>query len=43
MLLIAFVAFFILVFAWLMAPTGKIDAAPAPAAPALPLAEPLTA
>ena len=43
MLLIAFVAFFILVLAWLIAPTGEIEAAPVPAAPALPIREPLTA
>lgn len=28
MLIIAFVAFFILVLAWLMAPAGEIEAAP---------------
>ena len=33
MLLIAFIAFFILVLAWLVAPTGETTAAPA-AAPA---------
>ena len=43
MLLIAFVAFFILVLAWLIAPTGESDAAPAAAAPSLPIGEPLTA
>ena len=43
MLLIAFVAFFVLVLAWLIAPTAEVEAASAPVAPALPIGEPLTA
>ncbi len=43
MLLIAFVAFFVLVLAWLIAPTGEIEAAPAPVMPSLPIQEPITA
>ena len=43
MLLIAFVAFFILVLAWLVAPTGEAKVAPPSAAPAMPVREPLTA
>ena len=43
MLLIAFVAFLILVLAWLVAPTDKAQAIPAESSPALPLGEPAAA
>ena len=43
MLLVAFVAFFLLVLAWLIAPTGEIEDAPVPAVSGLPMREPLTA
>ena len=43
MLLIAFVAFLILVVAWLVAPTDKVQAIPTGSSSALPLGEPAAA
>ena len=43
MLIIAFVAFLILVLAWLLAPTGEAKPAPVAAAPTPPVGEPVTA
>ena len=43
MLLIAFVAFLILVVAWLVAPTDKVQAIPTRSSSALPLGEPAAA
>ncbi len=43
MLVFAFVAFLILVLAWLLAPTGEAKPAPVAVAPAPPVGEPLTA
>ena len=42
MLLFAFVAFFLLVVAWLMAPNGEVREAAVTAAPAPTLGEPAT-